>query len=492
MRPFLLLSLMFLQSVVGETTLCNLTCASECAKCIGVSDVNGVGRKMVNVSLEGCKGGQTISWMCCRDAGCALSTCNGVTGGITKCNVLTTASFEVPGNATTLMVQVHDGRMAGNVSCDGVGSCCGGSAGSCGTVSGVCNQLIDLSACGGGFCPSPPLPVPPTPSPPLPSPPDPSPPLPSPPLPSPPLPSPPLPSPPLPSPPLAPLPSSEALLPPPPPPPPLDSPPPPQTLPIDAPPHPPVYYPPLSPEPMDVLAETVMISPPPPDEPQAPMITLEVVPPPTPKRQAPKAVRAPNLPLPPSLPIVNLIRAPHFAEVPEDIPPPPPSRQAPKFVSAPVEESILSPPPPRPVSKFVRQPVPSEDGTSGSFPYCKCERSSRGRPYDLVIDKKDHRCFVVQPNLCLPVRMCGCFKVVSKIEILTKPNCKAKEYIIDGKVTPPQFDTVADGKAGVLKFVGLEKGVKHICVVSQCVFEVGMQFALFDRTRECCPLGVLA
>ena len=110
------------------------------------------GKQRVSVDLTKIKNGATISWICARDSGAALESCGGNDAGSkNKCEETTSATYTVAGDATSVTVQVHDGKIAGDVQCSsvgmGAGQCCGGSGGSCGTVSGVCEYSIDITSC---------------------------------------------------------------------------------------------------------------------------------------------------------------------------------------------------------------------------------------------------------------------------------------------------------------------------------------------------------
>lgn len=120
---------------------CTLTCDTTCVTCTSL-DTNG----LVTLDLSTCKDGNTLSWLAC--GSCAsLNSCDGTVDGL-KCNELTTVRYYVDPNDESgiLRVQIHDGRMAGNVDCTQE-LCYGGSGNSCGAVSGVCNFEIPLSSC---------------------------------------------------------------------------------------------------------------------------------------------------------------------------------------------------------------------------------------------------------------------------------------------------------------------------------------------------------
>jgi len=73
---------------------------------------------------------------------------------------MTKASFSIPADATSFVVQLHDGQFQGNKVCSGVGNGAGQCSGGCGTsctsgianscgkdVSGVCEVTVDLNSC---------------------------------------------------------------------------------------------------------------------------------------------------------------------------------------------------------------------------------------------------------------------------------------------------------------------------------------------------------
>lgn len=119
-----------------------LTCETDCVKCTGLQSIDGA--NLVTLDMSSCKNGDTMSWMCCQSCN-EIDTCDGSVNGL-KCDELTQVSYFVDPSVDVLTVQVHDGRLAGDVDCS-AGGCCGGSGTSCGTVSGVCNFAIDLSSC---------------------------------------------------------------------------------------------------------------------------------------------------------------------------------------------------------------------------------------------------------------------------------------------------------------------------------------------------------
>jgi len=126
--------------------ICSWTCATNCIKCDGIQYLED-GNIKVTLNFASCKNDK-ISWACCAQTpGCSLSTCDGSKEGTNKCNDLTIATFIVPASTTSMNVQVHDGKLGGNVDCS-KNPCCGGSGTSCeGVTSGVCNYIVDLSTC---------------------------------------------------------------------------------------------------------------------------------------------------------------------------------------------------------------------------------------------------------------------------------------------------------------------------------------------------------
>jgi hypothetical protein len=112
----------------------------------------------VNLDLSNCKSGETLSWACCQTPDCELANCNGgdIEEELNKCDELTQVTFKVPVGVESLLVQVHDGKIAGDKPCTGgIGTdstqdqCCGGYGGSCGTISGVCDKVIYIQDCPG-------------------------------------------------------------------------------------------------------------------------------------------------------------------------------------------------------------------------------------------------------------------------------------------------------------------------------------------------------
>jgi hypothetical protein len=134
------------RSLNGRT--CSLTCDSACARCTEKTIVNG--GVNVKIDLSGCKGGESMSWMCCRNSGCNILDCDGEKSMPAKCDEVTWATYFVPDGEDRVLVQIHDGAMAGNMTCSS-GTCCGGAGTSCNNgVSGVCNQYVELSSCPNG------------------------------------------------------------------------------------------------------------------------------------------------------------------------------------------------------------------------------------------------------------------------------------------------------------------------------------------------------
>lgn len=128
--------------VHARDIICRLDCSSDCVRCVDRIIVGGAQQVTFDLSL--CKGGSTLSWLCCPD--CVEQVdCDGEQNGL-KCDEVTQVTYTMPLDATYADVQIHDGRMAGNIDCN-TESCCGGSGTSCGTISGVCNFRIQLDTC---------------------------------------------------------------------------------------------------------------------------------------------------------------------------------------------------------------------------------------------------------------------------------------------------------------------------------------------------------
>jgi hypothetical protein len=152
MRTFFLSLLLILanNSVVnaGRTLSareCSLGCASNCAQCVNKQAVSGGGYDVL-VDLASCKG-SSMSWMCCKNKDCSIKSCDGALSLPTKCDEVTHGTFFVPEGQDSLLIEIHDGAMAGNVDCS-TSDCCGGSPGSCSNgISGVCRQELSLSTC---------------------------------------------------------------------------------------------------------------------------------------------------------------------------------------------------------------------------------------------------------------------------------------------------------------------------------------------------------
>ena len=168
---------------------CAFGCDSNCVKCTGRTTLDD-GRQEVTVDVGSCKG-SCLSWICARNEGAELVECSGECGGgsgaksnskgpskakggkdkdkgkgkgkrgrragdvlsrgpfaLTKCEETDGATYVLPGDQTTLIVQAHDGRLGGDQMCASKEDCCGGSGSSCAT-SGVCNFEVDLSTCPG-------------------------------------------------------------------------------------------------------------------------------------------------------------------------------------------------------------------------------------------------------------------------------------------------------------------------------------------------------
>eukprot|EP00759_Apiculatamorpha_spiralis_P059040 PhF_6_TR962/c0_g1_i3/m.1822 len=175
---------------------CSWTCNSNCLQCTN-RNFNSDGSSVVTVSFAQCKSG-TVSWVCCKDSTCPVTSCDGSASG-SKCDTMTYSKFLVAAGSSSITLEYHDGILGGNIDCSVGTGCCGGSGGSCSTVSGVCRTTLSLASCTCTSAPVP-TPAPPTPAPPTPAPKTPAPPTPAPPTPAPPTPAPPTPAPPTPAP----------------------------------------------------------------------------------------------------------------------------------------------------------------------------------------------------------------------------------------------------------------------------------------------------
>lgn len=159
-RSFVFIALMVIAlPLFSDATGC-IDC-SNCAICTSKSFYD-TGVVKVTIDVGSCKG-SSISWFCCRgsqkpemtsDSFCDLYHCNSPTledweSEKNKCNTVSVLEYLVPTDATSIIVQLHDGQFNGNVACTTPGACCGGSGTSCpSATSGVCQTTIDLSTCG--------------------------------------------------------------------------------------------------------------------------------------------------------------------------------------------------------------------------------------------------------------------------------------------------------------------------------------------------------
>jgi hypothetical protein len=149
-------------------------------KCTATTGTVSNLHRKVTIDLGACKNGNTLSWMCCRgtDKGSCenfnAGNCNGyeLTNLGPKCQNVVSSDYVVPIDATTITLQIHDGRIQGDVIGCKTGkdaTCCGGAGGSCGP-SGVCDVFVDISDCKPPAVSSSVPPVPSSSAPPVPSP----------------------------------------------------------------------------------------------------------------------------------------------------------------------------------------------------------------------------------------------------------------------------------------------------------------------------------
>ncbi|KAG2446204.1 hypothetical protein HXX76_000797 [Chlamydomonas incerta] len=96
----------------------------------------------VQIDLSGCKGA-SISWFCCQQNTCTTTTCDNTQVNGATCNDVLTSTVTTLVGATSVTLQVHDGRLIGDYNCGAPGnSCCGGDGGSCGSGSNVCDDVV--------------------------------------------------------------------------------------------------------------------------------------------------------------------------------------------------------------------------------------------------------------------------------------------------------------------------------------------------------------
>jgi len=137
------------------------TC-DQCATCQSSWLGGDVGSEtmFVTLDLSACQHErQPINWFCCRksskedgeDGTCDLTFCppERYSEADARCDFVGgTYTFEVPVTASTVTVQLHDGRFVGNKDCSVAGDCCGQHYGSCGPgLSSVCEVVVDLTEC---------------------------------------------------------------------------------------------------------------------------------------------------------------------------------------------------------------------------------------------------------------------------------------------------------------------------------------------------------
>ncbi|KAG2447666.1 hypothetical protein HYH02_007582 [Chlamydomonas schloesseri] len=137
-----------------------LTC-SLLSTCIRATCLfsDGAATNYVALDFSGCKN-SSLSWFCCRTSGCSTTTCNGVASTSTSnstCNNVLNATVALSSSATSVTLQVHDGRLTGNYNCTPATPCCGGDSGACGTgsTSSVCDAVsVPISGLSTGRCPA--------------------------------------------------------------------------------------------------------------------------------------------------------------------------------------------------------------------------------------------------------------------------------------------------------------------------------------------------
>jgi len=77
-----------------------------------------------------CKGSESFSWICCASANCQI-TCNGGSENDRVCSEFTSATFTTLPGATSIIVNVHDGQIVGNLP-SRAAACNAGTGGNCG------------------------------------------------------------------------------------------------------------------------------------------------------------------------------------------------------------------------------------------------------------------------------------------------------------------------------------------------------------------------
>ncbi|KAG2442389.1 hypothetical protein HXX76_002475 [Chlamydomonas incerta] len=124
---------------------CGLTC-DTLATCINTfcTSVTSTTRTVV-LDNSSCKNG-TLSWICCRTNACTPVNCTlgplaNNTNSFPTCNNVTSYSFTVPLNTTSIPIQIHDGSLAKSFNCTGIGQgaqeCCAGGFQGGGQCNGV-------------------------------------------------------------------------------------------------------------------------------------------------------------------------------------------------------------------------------------------------------------------------------------------------------------------------------------------------------------------
>ncbi|KAG2446205.1 hypothetical protein HXX76_000798 [Chlamydomonas incerta] len=133
---------------------------STLSTCIKASCLSSDGTvNYVQIDLSGCKNA-SISWFCCQQNTCTTTTCDNTQVNGATCNDVLTSTVTTLVGATSVTLQVHDGRLIGDYNCGASGnSCCGGDGGSCGSGSNVCDDVVVPIT--GLSTPTPPSPAPP-------------------------------------------------------------------------------------------------------------------------------------------------------------------------------------------------------------------------------------------------------------------------------------------------------------------------------------------
>jgi hypothetical protein len=151
---------MILLLLIGALLINTVPAPSPCIDCSSCVTCKSRSPKddnsdYITIQTDDCKA-TPISWVCCRgssggsSSNCNLETCNTPLEGIeldkNKCNTVSSLQYSVPIDATSITIQLHDGRFQGNIQCENNQDCCGGSNSACAS-SGVGEVTINLSDC---------------------------------------------------------------------------------------------------------------------------------------------------------------------------------------------------------------------------------------------------------------------------------------------------------------------------------------------------------